>query len=125
MLCWITAQDKKWLQTINKDYSIPIFYSKNFNEFSSEIKDDDYLVVSCNSLSRKYTKMVTLSQQHNTKIFHIFGRWTDSNIQKELDFMCNPNVVSHQYGPTDLILEFLNKIDIVHQDTTFNKIWLS
>jgi len=124
MLCWLNQQDRKLLQNTNSQYDIPIVYSKNFNDFSSQIKEDDYIVVSCSSLSSKYNKIVALAKQHNRKIFHIFYRQNNSG-QRELDFMCEPNVVSLQYSPDELIKEFLGEKDYIHMDTTFDKIWMN
>ena len=122
MLCWLNRQDRKLLQDTNAQYDIPIVYSKNFNDFSSEIKEDDYIVVSCSSLSSKYDKIVALAEQHSTKIFHIFAR-QNMNGQRELDFMCEPNVVSRQYGPDELIEEFLGEEEYTHLDDYSCKIW--
>jgi len=124
MLCWVNQQDRKLLQNTNAQYDIPIVYSKNFNDFSSQIKEDDYIVVSCSSLSNKYNKIVSLTKQHNKKIFHIISR-QNMNGQRELDFMCEPNVVSRQYGSNELIKEFLGKEEYTHLDDYSYKIWNS
>lgn len=124
MLCWLNRQDRKLLREVNAQFEIPIFYSKNFDEFSFEIKEDDYLVVSCSALSSKYNKIEALARKHGKKIFHIFSR-QNSNGQRELDFMCEPNVVSLQYGPKRLIDEFLEKEEYYLKDETYNKIWVT
>jgi len=124
MLCWLNQQDRKLLQNTNSQYNIPIVYSKNFNDFSSKINEDDYIVVSCSSLSSKYNKIVALTKQHSRKIFHIISR-QNMNGQRELDFMCEPNVVSRQYGSNELIKEFLGEEEYIHLDDYSYKIWNS
>jgi len=122
MFCWLNRQDKKFLQETNARYNIPIIFSRNFNDFLKRVEKNDYIVVSCSSLSNKYSKIETLVRQHNTKIFHIFVR-QNMNGRKELDFMCEPNVVSRQYEPSELIEEFLEQEDYTHLDDYPRKIW--
>jgi hypothetical protein len=112
MLCWLSQKDKVRLKSENKNYKVPLYISKNFEDFVSQISEDDYIVLSCNSLSKKFKKTIELVRKHNDKTFHIFARLDDSNIQNELTLICEPNVVDRQYGRHELFEDFLGRFSV-------------
>jgi hypothetical protein len=115
MLCWLSRKDKARLKSENKHYKVPLYAAKNFDDFVSQIRADDYIVLSCNSLSRKFKKTTELVRKHNDKTFHIFARLDDSTIQNELTLMCEPNVADRQYGRNELFEEFLGQFSFLVQ----------
>ncbi|GHV80448.1 hypothetical protein AGMMS49944_22390 [Spirochaetia bacterium] len=112
MLCWLMPHEKKALLEENQNYNVPLVFAKNFEEFKGSIQEKDYLVFSPHYISKWYTKTVDLVRSYPKLLFHLYGRIINRSIQKELDLMCEANVVDNQYTPGNLLAEFIGRIDI-------------
>ncbi|GBU28947.1 hypothetical protein R84B8_02509 [Treponema sp. R8-4-B8] len=72
MLCWVDKQEKTKIQQENNKFNIPIFFTKNYDEFKEEINDNSYLIISIKKA--KYKKTMDIIHSFPNNKFHVLGR---------------------------------------------------
>ena len=115
MLCWLSREEVKRLKAENKNYNIPIIFAKNYEDFTSQIKDNDYLVFSTKKAKHSMKKLLSMLHQFPNNYFHLYVRTNEGDMSSnELDIQLERNV-SCMYDPNELIKEFVGEIDVAEK----------
>lgn len=110
MLCWVRPHEKvDLINAVNGEF--PIDFAKNYEDFQSQIEEDDYLIFSCCKARFGLKKLQQLVRAFPNCIFHLYQiKETDLFTSTESLLMFEPNVIEGQYGATELVDNFYGKI---------------
>jgi hypothetical protein len=115
MLCWIRPHEKKALKEAVKG-QFPIVFAKNYDDFKSQIKEDDFLVMSIVKAVRGLKKMQELVRLFPRNRFYLYYRSNEDGYMtvNEFDLFEEENIEQGQFMPSWLVQEFKN---ISHKGT--------
>jgi hypothetical protein len=115
MLCWISRDEIKHLKEENKNYKIPIIFAKNYDDFITLIKDNDYLVFSIKKAKHSMKKICNMVRSFKNNYFHLYVRTNDGDMSSnEIEIQSEKNV-SFMYDPNELIKEFVGEINVAEE----------
>ena len=107
MLCWVRPFEKRDLIKEAKG-EIPLVFAKNFDEFKSSIKGDDFLVMSIVRAVRNLTKMQNVTREFPNNDFYLYYRSNEEGYmtENELELFREKNIVNGQFMPSGLVSSF-------------------
>jgi len=109
MYCWVRPNEKKALrETSNGQF--PLVFAKNYDEFKSQINDDDFLVMSIIKAVRGLKKMQELVRSFPQNMFHLYYRSNEDGCMtdNEMTLFEERNIVNGQFMPSGLIKNYLD-----------------
>ena len=108
MLCWVRPHEKKELkEAVNGQF--PIVFAKNYYEFKSQIKEDDFLVMSIVKAVRGLKKLQELVRLFSQNKFHLYYRSNEDGFMtdNEMTLFEEKNIINGQFMPSGLIQNYL------------------
>ena len=121
MLCWLSRDEIKRLKMENKNYNIPIVFAKNYNDFLSLIRDNDYLVFSTKKAKHNMNKLLIMLHSFPDNFFHLYVRTNDGDMSlNEMEIQSEKNV-SCMYDPIELVQEFVGEINVLEKRKLFRE----
>jgi len=107
MLCWIRPREKKELEEAANG-QFPLVFAKKYDDFKNSILDGDYIVVSFTRASNRLRQLIRTFSNNTFSFYEIKEKYIMTSIQ--FDIVDEPNVTIGQYGPTELINNYLGII---------------
>jgi hypothetical protein len=116
MLCWVSRDEIKCLKKENENYKISIVFAKNYDDFVTLIKDDDYLVFSIKKANKYFPKLELLLTTFSNIFFHAIRRLDNKGTScQEIAILEKSNVIHLPYDDNELFLEFIGEIDSLYE----------
>jgi len=120
MLCWVRPHEKRELKkAVNGQF--PLVFAKNYDDFKTQIKDGDYLVVSLTKAKNGFSRIKELVRSFLNNIFVMY-QLRDNEAFTHLEFliMNEPNVVDGQYDAIEIRDNFLGIINDLYVEKRKN-----
>jgi hypothetical protein len=107
MLCWVRPHEKKELtEAVNGQF--PLVFAKNYEDFKSQIKKDDYLVISFKRVNKRIQQLVKEFNKNTFVFFEIKEKYIMTSSQFHISD--EKNAIAGQYGAFEIVDNYLGII---------------
>jgi len=107
MFCWVRPHEKKELkEAVNGQF--PLVFAKNYEDFKSQIKKNDFLVMSIVKAVRGLRKIQELVRLFSKNYFYLYYRSNKDGFMTDNEMILfeEKNIVNGQFTPLGLIQSY-------------------